>query len=304
MKKNLLLIAGLMLTASLSAQTVTWTCASNDATTYPTASTGPTTVFAIPDAVVSGSTTITGTAKFTSTTGILGLQTTYKDASQAKQYMFPDDQTKGYIKFGSVADKTNPKTNYVDFTVEQTEASANLNLQSITFNITRLGTDNIRNNFELITDNGNGDVESGDILTKDNWKTYANGESWKDDADATTGEVYSSAYCAIREDLSKATNVDGLKVPYNTVTIPVTSLTGWDATNYKVTLRVYAWGGGVNKSFLVDNVVFNCGTASGINEVNTANASKNAAIYNLAGQRVSKAVKGIYIQNGKKFIAK
>lgn len=36
----------------------------------------------------------------------------------------------------------------------------------------------------------------------------------------------------------------------------------------------------------------------------TTETNVNAPIYNLSGQRVAKAVKGVYIQNGKKFIAK
>jgi hypothetical protein len=43
--------------------------------------------------------------------------------------------------------------------------------------------------------------------------------------------------------------------------------------------------------------------ATGINNV-TTDANENAAIYNVAGQRVNKAVKGVYIQNGKKFVVK
>ena len=36
----------------------------------------------------------------------------------------------------------------------------------------------------------------------------------------------------------------------------------------------------------------------------TAQDDDNAPIYNIAGQRVEKAVKGIYIRNGKKFVVK
>jgi hypothetical protein len=36
----------------------------------------------------------------------------------------------------------------------------------------------------------------------------------------------------------------------------------------------------------------------------TINKNSNAPVYNMAGQRVSKAVKGVYIQNGKKFVVK
>ena len=43
--------------------------------------------------------------------------------------------------------------------------------------------------------------------------------------------------------------------------------------------------------------------ATGISEIQ-AEKAQGAAIFNLAGQQVSKAQKGIYIQNGKKYIAK
>jgi len=43
--------------------------------------------------------------------------------------------------------------------------------------------------------------------------------------------------------------------------------------------------------------------ATGISEIQ-AEKAQSAAIFNLAGQQVSKAQKGIYIQNGKKYIAK
>ena len=44
------------------------------------------------------------------------------------------------------------------------------------------------------------------------------------------------------------------------------------------------------------------GEGTGINSINAADV--NAPIYNIAGQRVSKAQKGVYIQNGKKVAVK
>ncbi len=44
--------------------------------------------------------------------------------------------------------------------------------------------------------------------------------------------------------------------------------------------------------------------STSITEAKAVEGDANAPIYNLAGQRVSKAEKGIYIQNGKKFIVK
>ena len=45
-------------------------------------------------------------------------------------------------------------------------------------------------------------------------------------------------------------------------------------------------------------------TVTGINEIEAEAAQDNAAIYNLAGQRVSKEYKGVVIKNGKKFLNK
>ena len=44
-------------------------------------------------------------------------------------------------------------------------------------------------------------------------------------------------------------------------------------------------------------------TPAGVNGI-TADTKANGPIYNVAGQRVNKAVKGVYIQNGKKFVVK
>lgn len=46
------------------------------------------------------------------------------------------------------------------------------------------------------------------------------------------------------------------------------------------------------------------GTATGITNITTDEAAKNAPVYNLAGQKVTKAYKGVVIKNGKKMIQK
>lgn len=46
------------------------------------------------------------------------------------------------------------------------------------------------------------------------------------------------------------------------------------------------------------------GTTTGITNITTDEAAKNAPVYNLAGQKVSKAYKGVVIKNGKKMIQK
>lgn len=75
--------------------------------------------------------------------------------------------------------------------------------------------------------------------------------------------------------------------------LPTTVKTNYDITGivtiYKTDMEIYP---------------ISVSVASGIKEVATEQLNINAPIYNLAGQRVNKAVKGIYIQNGRKFIAK
>lgn len=46
------------------------------------------------------------------------------------------------------------------------------------------------------------------------------------------------------------------------------------------------------------------GTTTGITNITTDEAAKNAPVYNLAGQKVTKAYKGVVIKNGKKMIQK
>ena len=56
---------------------------------------------------------------------------------------------------------------------------------------------------------------------------------------------------------------------------------------------------GTSEEFVVDLVV---GEGTGINSINAADSK--APVYNVAGQRVSKTQKGVYIQNGKKVAVK
>ena len=46
------------------------------------------------------------------------------------------------------------------------------------------------------------------------------------------------------------------------------------------------------------------GKTTGITNITTDEAAKNAPVYNLAGQKVTKAYKGVVIKNGKKMIQK
>ena len=93
-----------------------------------------------------------------------------------------------------------------------------------------------------------------------------------------------------------------LYVDYNSVT--VTIKTGADVQNNVKALSaqefkaVDAWGNDFTAEFLS----VNSGIATGVDKVSAATGAD--VIFNLAGQRVGKAVKGLYIQNGKKVVVK
>lgn len=54
-----------------------------------------------------------------------------------------------------------------------------------------------------------------------------------------------------------------------------------------------------------DNILISLnGKTTGITNITTDEAAKNAPVYNLAGQKVTKAYKGVVIKNGKKMIQK
>lgn len=81
---------------------------------------------------------------------------------------------------------------------------------------------------------------------------------------------------------------------------------------YKALMTEGKWLNNANKAYLPASVVtvagakalrFNFGGTTAIESVVTG-LDTNAAIYDLSGRRVEKAVKGIYIQNGKKIIVK
>jgi len=87
------------------------------------------------------------------------------------------------------------------------------------------------------------------------------------------------------------------------VTVPL-AIPGDDATYqiriYNVSISTPA---GVSVATSTESTVtLTVGTGDGINGINAADSK--APIYNVAGQRVSKAQKGVYIQNGKKVAVK
>jgi len=74
----------------------------------------------------------------------------------------------------------------------------------------------------------------------------------------------------------------------------------------------FAWKYNAKQAYhlAIDNVRIYNSTTVGINGITDNNASTNAsgAVYNLNGQRVVNAkkgmAKGVYVQNGKKFVVK
>lgn len=61
---------------------------------------------------------------------------------------------------------------------------------------------------------------------------------------------------------------------------------------------------GLGYTFIFDNIYFWKDVANAISNINAETSAKSDVIYNLAGQRVSKATKGVFIINGKKVIIK
>jgi len=74
-----------------------------------------------------------------------------------------------------------------------------------------------------------------------------------------------------------------------------------NACGSKITCNGFAFVPGATT---VGTISFSKGEGSGISNITTDVENVNAPVYNLAGQRVSKDAKGIFIQNGKKFINK
>ncbi len=89
------------------------------------------------------------------------------------------------------------------------------------------------------------------------------------------------------------------------VEVPVTAAGGWQegmAGTHTIALNLAL---GTENTFYFDAIeVIITSTTTGITKVIEVEPAANAPIYNIAGQRVNNATKGIYIQNGKKFIVK
>lgn len=300
MRKNLLLGIALLASATLSAQTITWPCTLNR-----------TSLEANTAATVDGSTTITATAATPGSDlhiqekdGALVLAT-LKDATGAT-LMFPSEEL-GLIQWqpttGNYAtmDEALEAGCYVDFTIEEGDVNKDLaGIKSITFYVSKAGTDAVRINAKLIGE-GDGDINSEWLINETNAYTfgdeYAGTEGGKDDPwDETVG-----GYNPSRNDGSKGAdqgaNANGLSKVTLTLPDEVKS-----KNPYKLTLRIAAAKTANNKSVVLYNVAFNFGEATGIQTVK--NVKAEGIRYNLAGQVVDENYKGIVILNGQKMIQK
>lgn len=72
-----------------------------------------------------------------------------------------------------------------------------------------------------------------------------------------------------------------------------------ETTMYKITITEKGSAMAIDGVFL-----YKADESAGVNEVKAATKADNGAIYNLAGQQVSKDYKGVVVKNGKKFIQK
>ena len=104
--------------------------------------------------------------------------------------------------------------------------------------------------------------------------------------DGTTGNEL-QVYGGLSFESQKFTSVDDIKV--GDVVVVYGKL-----TKYKTTYELDK-----------NNILISLnGKTTGITNITTDEAAKNAPVYNLAGQKVTKAYKGVVIKNGKKMIQK
>ncbi len=120
--------------------------------------------------------------------------------------------------------------------------------------------------------------------------------------DLEDGEIF-SFQATITADVAA---VDGTyevrlyNISYSAPSVPAAEMADFNVTEENNDGRSY----GVSGEFTKLETTFNLtiGEGTGINSINADNV--NAPVYNLAGQRVSKAQKGIFIQSGKKVAVK
>ena len=312
MKKNLLFAFALIFSASVSAQTVTWPCSVDRATKESNIK-----------ATVEGSTTITakdivmgsdiaiqqkdGVNAIIAVKDATGANTNYPSDELGMIGWQPitgnaKDADGNYTNDESTADNAVAAGAYIDFTLEETDITKDLsNLSSITFAATKVGTDAVRLNAKLLAE-GDANKESDWLINQEVASTFGDEYNATDDTKADPFDDKANGYNPSRNDGSKGAsggaNANGIS------NVKLTMPDDIKAINpYILTLRVAIIATANNKQLGLSNVTFTFGGETGISTVKAATAN-NAAIYNLAGQKVANGFKGIVIMNGKKFIQK
>ncbi len=113
---------------------------------------------------------------------------------------------------------------------------------------------------------------------------YGNATYYINDTQSTDGQL--SVFRGYSLDGEKFTSEDEIKVGDNVIIYGQ--------------LSVYSG----NPQVATGSSIYSINGTTGIDNIAADGTNENAPVYNLAGQRVSKATKGILIQNGKKFINK
>ena len=294
MKKNLLLVAALLCSVAVSAQS-TWSCittCSEDGKNI----TGT--------ANLKGTTTESNIAMsdITYGAGIVApatCQKAWKDASGTSTNYAGDGEA--IIKWvpSCTQDATIKDINeayaagqYVEFGLVIDNDFDYLNLGSLTLDAVRLGTDAVRINVRIIAstfENGDDGLDTGWLINEDNWSTIAGGVGKYYEGEAG-GEII-PGYQPSREDESKDFSSTGQGC--SKLNIPLSVL---PAETYGVKARIVVSGIANNKALGLRNVSFeSTGGGTGIQNNVTVDESVPSKYYTVSGIEVKEPVKGINI---------
>ncbi len=311
MKKNLLFVMALVASVSASAQTIVWPCSitRDDAKTVNLAAT------------VDGSTTITA-SEITMGTDIeinkkddLPAIVSLKDAS-GTNFNYPSDEIGmigwkpitgnakdadgNYTNDESTADNAVTAGAYIDFKIEETDITKVLSdLSTIAFDATKVGTDAIRLNVKVLYE-GDATGESAWLINAENAVTFGDEYVGQEGKYAPFDEA-ANGYNPSRNDGSKGAAGGANANGYSHVTVSIPEDVK-AANPYVMTVRLAIIACANNKQLGIANLTLSA-NSTGISAVKADNIA-NGALYNVAGQKVSKSYKGMVISNGRKFIQK
>nr|MBP7472038.1 hypothetical protein [Prevotella sp.] len=323
MKKNLLFVAMLLSVASTNAQ-IKWTMESTDGT--------------VAKAVVTSDGITASEAALGKGLEIIGVDKSHKNKAGNSENWVVDNNADGAIGIVklqptnipiTVDDKAttedqyrkantavNDNGMYVNYKIE-TAGEDLLDIESVEFDATRVGTDAVRVNARFIYE-GDESGTSAWMITPTNATSVSDaidgvGGHWyvnkgtDDDITKYSGadwaDVVDAGYVPDRNDASKTNNSTKcsthFKIPVSSEIIP--------AGTYLATLQIAVYGFSNTKQALLHNVIINGGVkgkyVSAISSVTASETTtSNAALYNLAGQKVNKDYKGVVVCNGKKYI--